>query len=167
MKYSLLVVLTLFLVVAGCSKNRKRIPDALSPPTLDQALGIIAADTIIYDVVIRNSNPDDTWKALCLSRVNYAVLIDSIFNMVYSGRISAFNHETQEKLTARQVQGIENADGFSRDKIGMIQFTEVWYLNPAEKSMQKKVISMVLGYNYYTPEGELFGHKPLFRVEMK
>lgn len=167
MKYILLVLLALLLVVTGCRKNRERIPDAVSPPALDKAQGLIAADTIIYDVVIRNSNPDDTWKAFCLSRVNYAVLIDSIFNMVYSGSISAFNHETQEKLTARQVQEIERSDGFSRDKIGMIQFTEVWYLNPAEKSMQKKVISMVLGYNYYTPEGELFGHKPVFRVEMK
>jgi hypothetical protein len=166
MKYHLLVVLALLPVLAGCGKNRERIPSADGPPAQDRSLGLIAADTIIYDVVIRNPNPDDTWKALCLSRVNYAVLIDSIFNMVYSGRISAFNHETREKLTNRQVQEIEKADGFSRDKIGMIQFTEVWYLNPAEKSMHKKVISMVLGYDYYTPEGELFGHKPVFRVDL-
>jgi hypothetical protein len=167
MKYHLIVVFTLLLTFAGCGKNREKITPADGPPAHDTALGLIAADTIIYDVVIRNPNPDDTWKAFCLSRVNYAVLIDSIFSMVYSGRISAFDHETREKLTIRQVQEIENADGFSRDKIGMIQFTEVWYLNPAEKSMHKKVISMVLGYDYFTPEGELFGHQPVFRVDME
>jgi hypothetical protein len=167
MKYSLLVVLPLLLALAGCSRNREGNPGTVRPPDPGKVLGLIAADTIIYDVIIRNSNPDDTWKAYCLSRVNYAVLIDSIFNLVYAGKISAFNHETQEKLTPKQVMEIEKADGFSRDNIGMIQFTEIWYLNPAEKSMSKKVISMVLGYNYYTPEGELFGHKPVFRVEME
>ena len=32
--------------------------------------------------------------------------------------------------------------------------------------MTKKVLSMVLGYNFYSEDGELFGHKPVFRLEM-
>jgi len=35
----------------------------------------------VYDVVIRNPNPDDAWAAYCLSGINYAVLIDSLFDM--------------------------------------------------------------------------------------
>jgi len=48
----------------------------------------------------------------------------------------------------------------------MIQFTESWYLNAGANTMTKKVISLVLGYNFYSSDGELFGHKPVFRIEM-
>ena len=94
------------------------------------------------------------------------MLIDNIFEMVYAQRAVAFNHETGEKITTKQVEKIEAREGFSRDNIGMIQFTEVWYMNPGETTMTKKVLSMVLGYNYYTSQGELIGHKALFRVEL-
>jgi len=48
----------------------------------------------------------------------------------------------------------------------MIQFTEAWYLDPASANMTKSVISLVLGYNFYASDGELFGHKPVFRIDL-
>jgi non-homologous end joining protein Ku len=87
--------------------------------------------------------------------------------MVYKSRAIAYNHETNERLTQKQVKEIETTKGFNRDNIGMIQFTEAWYLNPSKTTMTKEVLSMVLGYNFYTEDGELFGHKPVFRVVMK
>jgi hypothetical protein len=47
----------------------------------------------------------------------------------------------------------------------MIQFTEVWFVNPGDATMTKKVISLVLGYNYDAPDGMVL-HKALFRVEL-
>lgn len=128
--------------------------------------GIEMADTIIYQVIIRNPNPEDTWTTACLSGLNRKALIDSIFNLVYDNKLTAYNRETHEKLTLKQVKDLEGADGFSRDKIGMIQFTEAWYLDPATQSMSKKVLAMDLGYDHYSSDGELVGYKPLFRVEM-
>jgi hypothetical protein len=164
MKNKINIAIVLVLCMA-CNRTDDRTSPAVHVDS-GSRFGLVAADTIVYDVVIRNPNPDDAWAAYCLSGINYAVLIDSLFDMVYSERIKAFNHETNEKLTTRQVHDLETSSGFSRDSIGMIQFTEVWFLDPDNNSMIKKVTSMVLGYNYYNSEGELFGHKPLFRVEM-
>jgi hypothetical protein len=129
--------------------------------------GFIVADTIIYDVVIKSPDSDDAWAEERLRGLNYTVLIDSIFEMIYRGKAIAYNYETREKLTPVQVRKLETADNFSRDAIGMIQFTEVWYLDPLHGRMTKEVLSMIPGYNFYTAEGELFGHKPMFVVELK
>jgi hypothetical protein len=164
---NIVIYMTILLSVTGaCSKKEKPLPAGEPGAVVDTTLGWIAADTIIYDVVIRNPNPDDAWVEHCLQGVNYGILIDSLFNLVYAGRITVYNHETNEKLTPRQVQELESAQGYSRDNIGMIQFTEIWYLHAQGIDMTKKVRSMVLGYNFYTSDGELIGHKALFRAEM-
>ena len=133
----------------------------------DSTAGMIVADTIIYDVLISNPDPTDPWAIRSLGRLNRKAMIDSIFSMVYTQRAVAYNHETNERLTLKQVRQIEAAEGFSRDNIGMIQFTESWYLNAGANTMTKKVISLILGYNFYSSDGELFGHKPVFRIEMR
>jgi len=131
----------------------------------DSSLGYLVADTITYDVVIRNPDPEDLWRAQCLQGLDRQAFIDNIFNMLYEEKAIAYHFETREKITPAQLKNLES-DGFKRDNIGMIQFTETWYLDPQQNQMTKKVLFMVLGYDYYTSEGELFGHKPLFRVEL-
>jgi hypothetical protein len=157
----------LVLLVAACHKNIPETPAATTALQPGMPKGIEVADTIIYQVIISNPNPDDTWTTECLRGLNRKRLVDSIFEMVYDGKITAFNRETHEKLTIKQLRDMEKADGFSRDKIGMIQFTEAWYLDPEKKTMVKKVLAMDIGYNYYTSEGDLVGYKSLFRVEME
>jgi hypothetical protein len=167
MKNKLFILAFLLLLVVACRNTSNQLPAKDIALAGDSIPGFVVADTIIYDVIIRNSNPDDTWAVQCLKGLNHRMLIDSIFGMVYSGRTVAYNHETGEKLTPKQVKKIEGEKGFKRDNIGMIQFKEVWYLDPGKTTMTKKVLSMVLGYNYFTSKGELIGHKALFRVEMK
>jgi hypothetical protein len=166
MKNKLFIIPFLILLIGACRKTDHNTGDKNTASAVEKLPGLVVADTIIYDVIIRNSNPDDAWAAHCLAGLNHSMLINSIFEMVYSGKTSAFNHETGEKLTPKQVEKIEAEKDFTRDNISMLQFKEVWYLNPGESSMTKKVLSMVLGYNYYTSAGELIGHKALFRVEM-
>jgi len=165
MNNKILVAIVLLIFAVACRKTDHPAAGTAAVHVYDSSMGLRVADTIIYDVIIRNSNPDDAWAVRCLKGLDHSLLVDSIFRMIYSGKIAAYNHETNEKLTSKQVEKIESAKGFDRNNISMIQFTEVWYLNPAEVSMTKKVLSMVLGYDYYTPDGELF-HKALFRVEM-
>jgi hypothetical protein len=86
--------------------------------------------------------------------------------MVYNGSAVAYNHETGEKLTPKQVENMEKEKGFDRSNVGKIQFTEVWYMDPKEAVMTKKVIRMILGMASYDNKGELKGYKALFRVEM-
>jgi hypothetical protein len=137
-----------------------------SPSSADSLAGIIIADTIIYDVTITNDNPDDLWSQQKIKDLHHETLINNIFGMIYSGKATAYNHETGEKLTAKQVENIEKEEGFSRNNIGMIQFKEAWFLKPKTAEMNKKVMSMVLGVSRYGDGGELIGHKALFRVEL-
>jgi hypothetical protein len=169
MKINSIVVITAFLVILSAS-CRQRSTETVIPSPVPQSgklSGIEVADTIIYQVIISNPNTEDTWTTECLRGLNRKALVDSIFSMVYNGRLTAVNRETHEKLTMKQLKDLEKAEGFSRDKIGMIQFTEAWYLDPANRTMSKKVLAMDLGYDYYTSEGDLVGYKSLFRVEMK
>jgi hypothetical protein len=167
MRPIIMMAVCLMIFFTACRKHSSEIPAIASETKSGIPSGIEVADTIIYQVIISNPNPDDTWTTECLRGLSRKTLVDSIFSMVYDGRLAAVKRETHEKLTIKQLKDIEMADGFSRDKIGMIQFTEAWYLDPATRTMAKKVLAMDLGYNYYTSEGDLVGYKSLFRVEMK
>jgi len=156
----LLVTLVLF---TGCKK--KEMPAALK--TSPATTGTMVADTIIYDVIITNPDPQDAWTAKCLGRLNRKALVDSLFTMVYAETAVAYNFETLEKLTPVQVKKLESAEGFSRGEIGKIQFTEAWYIHPATNSMTKEVLSVVLGSNFYDSDGNLFGHKPVMKIVLK
>ena len=153
------------LTAISCIKEQSISTDTLVIQA-DTALGLIIADTITYDVIILNPNPDDSWTEECLRTLHHKELIDNIFNMINSEKADAYDYTTNERLTNKQLQRIENESGFSRDQVGMIQFTEIWHIHPGKSTMTKRVHSMVLGYNFYTGEGELFGYKPLFRVEL-
>lgn len=159
-----LVCLALTLAAGACKKSPAGSAPAL-PST--SVAGTLVADTITYDVLISNPDPQDTWTAKCLSRLNRRALIDSLFMAVYEGRAIAYDFETLEKLTPARVQQLEAAEGFSRDQIGKIQFTEAWYIQAAGHSMTKEVLSVVLGSNYYDSDGNLFGHKPVMRIVLR
>jgi hypothetical protein len=166
MDNKLLIAIVLMLSAFACRKTDSPAVSGDIQNARDPAKGMVVADTIIYDVIIQNPNPDDAWAVQCLEGLNHRLLIDNLFEMVYSGKLIAFDHTTNEKLTPRQVRKIEETEGFRREDIGMIQFTEAWYLHTGELTMTKEVLTMVLGYNYYTPEGERF-HKALFRVDLE
>ena len=166
-KLLFLAAVTGILTASACRRQTDTKPSSDASFMIDSTYGMVVADTITYDVIISNPNPGDTWTARCLSKLNHKALVDSIFAMVYSGRVLAFNLDTREQLTVRQIKDIEAEQGFNRENIGMIQFTEAWYLDPKENAMTKKVLSMVLGTNFYNAEGELFGHKPVFKVVLK
>jgi hypothetical protein len=162
----LFIVIAASILLITCKPQPEPVVKRLASQPCDSLLGIRVADTIIYEVIIQNADPENTWTEQCLKGLNRSMLIDTIFNMIYDKRAVAYDYDSHEKLTPRQIQKLENSKTFSRKEIGMIQFTEVWYLNPSLKTMNKQVLSLVMGYNYYTSEGELFGHKPLFRVEL-
>ncbi|MBN2481727.1 MAG: hypothetical protein JXB19_08310 [Bacteroidales bacterium] len=161
------VLLTCIVINLACAHEDTGVSSGDEAVPADTVFGTIVADTITYEVIIRNSNPDDRWAEQCLSNLNHQALISNIFRMIREGNAYAYEYETMERLTNRQLEKIESETGFDYNEIGMIQFTEIWFLNPDKSTMTKKVHSMVLGYNFYTSDGEHFGYKPLFRVELK
>jgi hypothetical protein len=165
MKYYFIVLLAWLLVAGSCRKSNEPVITAKPmPPFSDSILGILIADTIIYQVTIVNKNPDDSWAAYSLKGLKHDSLIDNIFYLIYQEKATAFDHITHEKLTMKQVEDIESQPGFSRNQVSMIQFEESWYLNPTTNEMTKKVISMTPGIAQYTETGEYKGDKALFKV---
>ena len=88
----------------------------------------------------------------------------SIFDAVYSGKYKAYDHFTGSLLSIESIKEMEAQEDFSREDIGKIQFSEVWYFNSENNILNKKVISMVLGLEQYNNFGELKGYKPVFKV---
>ncbi|MBN2276040.1 MAG: hypothetical protein JXR41_11040 [Bacteroidales bacterium] len=130
----------------------------------DTASGILIAENIIQDIVIKTTNEDDDWAKECLKGMKQKKLVDVIFEMAYSGKAVTYDFDTHEKLTARQLRQIEKKEDFSREKIGKIQFVESWYLHPEKASITKKVSSIVLGYETFDSQGQFRGYLPVFRM---
>lgn len=130
----------------------------------DDIIGNIVADTIIYDVIIKNRDKTDLWKDECLQYLNKDAFIDSIFTAVYNGRHIAYDLFTNEEIPAVELKKLEANEIISRDKIGKIQFREVWYLSSEHMVMKKKILSLILGMEVYSETGEFRDYKPVFRI---
>jgi hypothetical protein len=150
----------LILISASCISK----PHEESSVTLPGAT--LVADTIIYDVIIRNRDPEDEWTNRCLQNLQHEKLIDSLFSMVYSGKAKAFNYDSEKFIKPNDLSKAEREDEFSRAAIGKIQFTERWYLDNSDQVMKKEVISLVLGHELYTESGDFIGYKPVFRIQL-
>ncbi len=132
----------------------------------DSSYGNVIADTIIYDVVIKNPNPEDTWTDECLKNLQHSSLMDSLFTLVYSQQAVAYDFFTKEPLKVKDIKRLEKEESFNRNNIGKIQFTEKWYFDASSQQLQKEVISIVLGYELVNDEGMVYGYKPVFQLQL-
>ena len=164
MKNLILLAPALLFFSLACSPKQQTNNNI--PPLTDSVLGFVIADTIIYDVNLVNKNPDDQWSTQRLKNLDLDLMLENIYNMVYSGRATAYNHTTGEKLTANQIRELENTQGFNRKNVDMIQFKEVWFMNPDQLSITKKVISLVLGSQVFSSDGQYLANRAIMRVEL-
>ena len=58
-----------------------------------------------------------------LGKLQHAKFIDSLFSLVYEGKATAYDYFSNEKMSLKQVKALEKEEGFSRDRIGKIQFS--------------------------------------------
>ena len=159
----LFVFIMAFLV--SCRENNKSVNPVLrSNDISDTVDGFFVAENIIQDIVIKNTDPDDYWAEECLKGMHRETLVDIIFELAYTQKAVVYDFDTHEKLTVKQLKQLERREGFSREKIGKIQFIESWYLHPEKVTMTKKVSSIVLGYETFDSDGEFRGYLPVFRL---
>ncbi len=152
-------------VLWNCGNNSNSTTPTPKSDT-DSISGYIIADTITYDVIIKNADSTQVWNEEFLKYVKRSMIIDSIFAGVYSGRFEPYEFFSGKKLSLKDVKDIEAEDWFSRDAIGKIQFSEVWYSKPGNFSIEKKVLSVVLGVEQFDQFGNLKGYKPVFKVNL-
>ncbi len=85
-----MMAVCLMILFTACRKHSTETPAAETATKSEMPSGIEVADTIIYQVIISNPNPEDTWTTRCLSGLNRKTLVDSIFRMVYDGKLTAY-----------------------------------------------------------------------------
>lgn len=158
---------TILAVLAGllmsCS-SREESAGLQSTHTLRGARQV--ADRIVYDVVIKNHDPEDVWTTQCLSGLKRAELVDFIFTGLYDEKFSAFDIFSDEAIPPRKIRKMEAEGEFSRDQVSKIQFVEEWYADPGQYTLTKKVTEVRLGIEHFDGFGLLLGHNPLFKVRL-
>lgn len=163
------IIISVFILGGtGCNKTKRDRPGAFEKKetisdTLPNTYGIIA-DTISYGVVVKNKDTTDKWQKKWLKNLKLERFTNHIFHKIYSGKLTPYSYFEEEPLTIQDIKKLEEEKEFERDKIGKIQFKEIWYFDPDNMKMVKKVYSAMLAYETYNSNGSFRGYKPAFKV---
>lgn len=162
-----LIIPCIIIAISCCPERAK--DEGSSQPVFKSAgyekhTGLMIVDTIIYDVMIKNPNPYDTWTDECLKNLNKEQFVNILFESVYKNQATAFDVLSESIITPAELKKLEKKKDFDRDKIGKMQFTESWFYNDSLRTMSKKVISVSMGYEILDDQGNLIGHKPVFKI---
>ncbi len=168
------LAVTILAGISGCHRTNQQAKqsDTLNPKEQQIQAGspvnlpgsTMVADTIVYDVLIRNPNPDDAWANHCLKGLYHSKLVDSIFQDVYTGKLIPYTIFENRPMTLAEVKALEETPGFARSLVGKIQFTETWFYDAGSGTFQKKILSIALGYERKYSGSDMVDYKPLFRV---
>ncbi|TAJ14275.1 hypothetical protein DMA11_06175 [Marinilabiliaceae bacterium JC017] len=127
----------------------------------------MVADTIVYSVTIKNPDAGDEWTEKCLSKLDRERLVNEVFESVYEYRAKAYNYNSDEVMSARDLKKLEKSDEFSRDRVGRLQFKESWFFDATSQSFTKKIHAVLVAYEALTDEGDLRGYKAAFYIKIK
>lgn len=163
--YHIIAIIVIMAILSGSC--REKIPGQKKPAVArTPASAAVIADTVIYDVVIRNPEPDDLWAEECLRQLNREALVDMIFNAIYRQELLPYDYFSNRVLSVNEIKELEKDPEFSRTNIGRIQFMEEWYFDEENLRMEKRVNSLSLGYEVFDSSGKLRGYKPAFMVKL-
>lgn len=127
--------------------------------------GIKIAEPIIYEVLVKNPNPDDDWKTECLANTNTKILVEDILAAVKEGNLPAFDYYDNHELSKSEIKEIIKKGNLSENTAN-IQFEEEWYWDKNALALNKKVNKIMLGYAVYDAKGEVRGYKASFVVDL-
>lgn len=164
MKKFITPLIILLFIFVGCSRTDK--PKSNNTKQLASGDITIIADTIVYDVILRNIDTSDVWEAECLQYLDQKSLVNYLIDGVYSGQFIAIEFMGDKVLSIDDVKAIEQEKDFSRDRVSKVQFRERWLID-SEGNLQKQIISYTLGIEIYSKQNSFLGHKALFVVKPK
>ena len=124
-----------------------------SQTELDASNAFVLADSISYDVTIKNPDPNDTWTEEDIGRMDELALANIILDAIYNKRLTAYSYADEQPMTIEQVKELENK--YSRDKVARMRFIEEWYFDKKEMKFVKKVNAIMLGYEKFNSSGEV------------
>lgn len=165
------VFILLLLILISCNNQDNKKNKTIAEKNIEKNVGskkndnyTVLADTIIYDVVVKNSNTEDYWREECLKNVDRKKITDIIFKAIYEGRITAYDYFENTPFTIAEIKNLEKENDFDRDRFAQIQFKEEWLFDEINLKMEKKVTSIILGYELYDSENKVKGYRAAFKV---
>lgn len=165
------IILIILLISISCKNSIQNKQSTTSLTIKDTSLTtkefITIADTIIYDVIIKNPDSTDYWIKECLQYVKIDTFINSLFNKIYKQEIIAYDIFTDKPISIKDLKRLEKEDDFSRKNIAKLQFTEKWYFDSKTNKFHKKLISISFGYEVKNKSGKIRGYKPLFKLKFE
>jgi hypothetical protein len=153
----LMIAVSIFL--GSCKDSSKPIIVSAGDEPLQ---GTLIAEPVIYDMVIKNANPDDEWAEECLMNLDREKLVNFVFDAVYSEQLTPYDYFTDEPIKLSDLKALEKE--FAREIVGKLQFEEEWSFDEASLQLRKKVNKLLLAYELYNSAGEIRGYKPAFYV---
>jgi len=166
--FNLLILMGLsFLIFNACNQQSSETSENDStlvkiPPVktgnfydtdLNASNAVIIADSISYDVTIKNPDPQDTWTEEDIGKTDELALANVILNAIYNGRLTAYNYQTEQPMTIDEVKELESR--YPRESVGRMRFTEEWYFDENNLKFGKRVTSIMLAYEHFTTKGEV------------
>ncbi len=127
---------------------------------------VLIASDIVTDVIIRPDPEGDPWEIEKVAGYEGDLLVANIFSRIYDGTLTVYDYHSGEALSAADVKKIESEFSDDRTRIGKLSFTEDWYYNPAENSLQKKAKSVTFGYGLYNNLGKVYAYRAAFRADL-
>ncbi len=129
---------------------------------MNEANATVVALPIIYDVVIKNSDPENDWQAECLKKVEVQTFANIIFKAVYEKRLIPYNYNLEIPMTIDEVKQLEKE--FKRERVAKVQFLEEWYFDEKKLQMGKRVNAIMLAYEKYDAKGVVKSYKAGIKV---
>lgn len=134
-----------------------------TPPAASAHKPHATGDTVMYSLYLAPNQASPSQQVECLLGLDHHAFIDIIFNKIYSKQCQVYTFDDGQLLSAGDVRRMERSEGFSRDRITMVQFREVWSTDSLGR-LHKEVLDLTLGIEAYSPQGTFLGHRALFRV---
>jgi len=182
MKIKSILFFLFFVILIGCNQSQKTENNDVATDSIDNYIhpntktfyqtttddqSIVVAETIVYDVVIQNSQYGNEWQNEC-SYYTFATNVDAeaianiIFQAVYEGRLIPYAIMRDGTMSIEEVRALEKE--YKRNSIAKLEFTETWYFNENTLQMSKKISEIAFGYERLTKEGEIKSYNPAFKI---
>lgn len=128
--------------------------------------GELIADPIIYEVIVKNPNPDDEWLNECLENTNSSYLIKQVLKEVKAGNLKAYDYYDNHELSISEIKQIIKENNLN-ERTGKIQFEENWYWDKNQLQLKKEVQKLMFGFEIYDATGKLRGYKASFVIDLE
>jgi hypothetical protein len=165
---TLIILSAIIIFIVSCKNTsvKEGFKEVTSSSEVNPNLIVVAKD-IITEVIVRPDTLGDPWDVEKVKNYNGKLMFASLFEDIYSKKITVYDNSTGSPLAPEDVRKIEKEFGSDISKIGKIQFFEDWYFNPLTNEIIKKVNSVTFAYELSGGEGLPIRYKALFKLNME